>query len=384
MKGTKRWISIFVSAAVCLLSVSAFSLPVAAEDTAQSGVVMTYDEERCELRFSGEGVVEATPELRAYKKLVKSVVFEKGITEIGDKAFYMFRTLEHIKMTAVKKVDRSAFNNCTELKTIDLGNALEYIGDYAFVGCKNAEGFRLPNTVKYIGMYAMSGIFKDFAPLPEGLEIIGPAAFAASAIGRDTGVLVIPESVKYMGVQCFRGTFISTLIIKSPYVDPMTSAAGMDNGEGPGLFGYYANCLEQVIVLDPDFPIGHIKGAGAADPFESAETRTTLYCPAGSSVEEYAQKWGMKTAALETIWKDGQLNLSQQTVSDVEIRMAAGGDSGDISGDGVVNMEDCMLLYRGVSGEAALDPVQASAGDLDHNGAVNMIDALMLYRTVSG
>ncbi|MBQ9414699.1 MAG: dockerin type I repeat-containing protein [Clostridia bacterium] len=57
---------------------------------------------------------------------------------------------------------------------------------------------------------------------------------------------------------------------------------------------------------------------------------------------------------------------------------------GDVDGNGIVNMADAFLLYRGASGQVTLTEVQQAAGDMDDSKTINMADAFQLYRLVSG
>ena len=55
---------------------------------------------------------------------------------------------------------------------------------------------------------------------------------------------------------------------------------------------------------------------------------------------------------------------------------------GDISGDGVVNASDAILVMRYILGFAELSPEQVLLSDIDGNGAVNATDAMLIMRMV--
>ncbi len=57
---------------------------------------------------------------------------------------------------------------------------------------------------------------------------------------------------------------------------------------------------------------------------------------------------------------------------------------GDMTGDGVLNTMDALLLYGGMGGARALTETQMAAADFSRDGNVNMMDAVLLYRAVSG
>ena len=77
-------------------------------------------------KYSGEVII---PETIAYKSKVLKV------TSIGDQAF----------------------DNCTGLTSIVIGNSVTSIGEYAFSGCKSLTNIEIPNSVTSIGDSAFSG-----------------------------------------------------------------------------------------------------------------------------------------------------------------------------------------------------------------------------------
>lgn len=59
-------------------------------------------------------------------------------------------------------------------------------------------------------------------------------------------------------------------------------------------------------------------------------------------------------------------------------------ETGDMSGDGTLNMMDALLLFGGVNGKRQLTPEQEAAADFNDDGVLNMMDALLLFKQVSG
>ncbi len=56
----------------------------------------------------------------------------------------------------VTKIKDNAFENCKQLKNIEIPDTITEIGNNAFKGCSNLEGFNLPETVATIGEYAFA------------------------------------------------------------------------------------------------------------------------------------------------------------------------------------------------------------------------------------
>ncbi|MBR5134018.1 MAG: hypothetical protein IKV35_00290 [Clostridia bacterium] len=71
------------------------------------------------------------------------------------------------------------------------------------------------------------------------------------------------------------------------------------------------------------------------------------------------------------------------TVAGVPMSTAAA-SLGDVTGEGVRNMMDVMMLYRHASGSSKLTGDAQSCADITGDSVVNMMDVMMLYRVVSG
>ncbi|MBR3883604.1 MAG: leucine-rich repeat domain-containing protein [Bacteroidaceae bacterium] len=85
-------------------------------------------------------------------------------------------------------IDESAFQNCTNLKNVNLPNSITNIGEWAFANCTNLVSIKLP----------------------EGIEEIGEMTFAhCSSLNK----INIPSSVKTIGHSAFAGCTEITKII---------------------------------------------------------------------------------------------------------------------------------------------------------------------------
>ena len=60
------------------------------------------------------------------------------------------------------------------------------------------------------------------------------------------------------------------------------------------------------------------------------------------------------------------------------------GDTGDVNGDGGVNMKDILLLRRALAGDVEPMPGQSRRADVDGDGNVTMKDVLMLRKIIAG
>ena len=100
----------------------------------------------------------------------------------------------------IKSFEKSAFNGCTNLKSIVIPDSVEDINATTFYGCTSLESVQLPNGIKEIGNYsfgncsALTNII-----IPDSVENIGNGAFDCSALTS----IIIPNSVKSIGDNAF-------------------------------------------------------------------------------------------------------------------------------------------------------------------------------------
>jgi hypothetical protein len=119
----------------------------------------------------------------SYRRNIKILVIQHGVTSIGDYAFYY----------------------CDHLTgSIIIPNSVTSIGDYAFFSCSGFTGsLTIPNSVTSIGNSAFSGCsgFTGSLTIPNSVTSIGGSVFfSCSGL---TGSLTIPNSVTSIGDYAF-------------------------------------------------------------------------------------------------------------------------------------------------------------------------------------
>ena len=98
------------------------------------------------------------------------------VTSIGVSAFNGCSGLESMSCNA-EKIEGYAFYRCSALKTVDLGNKLESVGESAFEDDQQLKTITLPSTLKSIGSSAFNNIGITSLSLPSGVTSIGGGAF---------------------------------------------------------------------------------------------------------------------------------------------------------------------------------------------------------------
>lgn len=91
---------------------------------------------------------------------IQTINIPSSVTEIGDRAF-RYSHLKSIDLPNVTIIRSSAFNGCSELETVNLGNKLEIIQDEAFKNC-SALKIVVPDSVTNF-MYECLGGIKDIS-----------------------------------------------------------------------------------------------------------------------------------------------------------------------------------------------------------------------------
>lgn len=250
---------------LCLLCISL--LPTFAENiatgTCGTGVKWTLDDET--LTIKGEGKMDdfenptnsvaTLPSWNPYKKSIKHLVIEGGVTYVSDYAFYGYTQLEDIKFEeGVKKLGNQTFYECTSITQLNLPNSLEQIGDRfvsysqygsTFYGCNKLTELTLPVNLKLIGAKGFSQCTNlkkitwnakdcdldnntynyevfDYCPIKEvyfGKEVNSiPARAFCTNNGLET--VTTQGSIRYVGAEAFAGsTWLSRQEYGMIYID---------------------------------------------------------------------------------------------------------------------------------------------------------------------
>jgi len=143
------------------------------------------------------------------KAPIKEVVIPGSIGELPAASFEMNQTLESVTLGEGITVVEQAFDSCPKLKEVHLPSTLERIGFRAF-NSTAIENIDFPAGLKTIGDYAFTLAKLKSIVLPEGLQRIGRDAFRGN---RAEGILILPESVEWLGDICFSENNFSCVVL---------------------------------------------------------------------------------------------------------------------------------------------------------------------------
>ena len=174
-----------------------------------------------------------------YHKYIKKIVVNKGITEIGDRAFeycsnvttytipstlktigvyafgYCKGLTAFIANRGLQSIEDSSFLGCSALASVTLNEGLESIGNTAFSRCTELTSFVIPASVVSCG-YAPLGRCttlesisvadgnKNFC-VENGLLMSADKTKVIMCPGAKSGKIVLPETVNTIGSSAFNG-----------------------------------------------------------------------------------------------------------------------------------------------------------------------------------
>jgi hypothetical protein len=145
------------------------TLVISAEDeeytysgTCGENATFEFDESTGTLTISGTGDMEdyytITIPWNTYRKSIKTIVIQNGVTNIGAWAFWGSQLLKNVTVSdSVTYIGDNAFNSSTLLEDIVLPNSITSIGEGAFYNCTSLKNVTIPDSVTSIGYGAFEG-----------------------------------------------------------------------------------------------------------------------------------------------------------------------------------------------------------------------------------
>lgn len=152
---------------------------------------------------------------------IKSVIIPDSVKRIGKSAFEDCNKLEEITIPeSVTTIDDSAFLRCTGLISVTIPDSVTYLGRGAFAYCMSLKSVSISDNIKSIDnsvFYRCSGL--ESVIIPDGVETIGPGAFDYC---HKLSSVTIPDSVKTIETEAFY--FCKSLHLESIIVPESVTA----------------------------------------------------------------------------------------------------------------------------------------------------------------
>ena len=131
------------------------------------------------------------------------IKLEKDCYKLGHNAFYKSSNLLTITIPNSVTIIADAFDSCSGLTTVNLGNGVTTIDNYAFRSCTSLTEITIPESVTTIGKQAFYNCKSLIGiTIPDKVTLIGENAFnGCSSLTR----IAIPDSVTTIGASAFAG-----------------------------------------------------------------------------------------------------------------------------------------------------------------------------------
>ena len=138
------------------------------------------------------------------KNIVIPSIYEGyPVIMISDYAFYGCDIESVIIPDTVSQIGSSAFDTCSALTSVTLGNGVTSIGRGAFLACTQLRSIVIPDSVRYIGMSAFEACGRlESVSFGRGLTEIGDYAFSLCG---NLSEITLPDNVESLGMGAFNG-----------------------------------------------------------------------------------------------------------------------------------------------------------------------------------
>ena len=150
------------------------------------------------------------------------ITIPKGVTSIGYSAFVgtslVVVNYNATNCTQMGEIDRPVFVHSLSIKTVNIGDNVESIPDYAFSTCRGLPSIAIPEGITSIGSGAFTGCnsLADIT-IPDSVTSIGAGAFSGCTALREIN---IPNGVEIIGDEAF---WVCTNLTEVTIPDSVTS-----------------------------------------------------------------------------------------------------------------------------------------------------------------
>ena len=189
-------------------------------------VTWQFDDSNGQLTVSGTGAMWKWNQTMWNRDKVKTVVIKKGVTSVGESAFFGDRALTSVTLPdSITLIGEDAFDLCENLTAVTIPDSVKTIGISAFAECGSLSRVTIPDSVTSIGDFAF-GLCKSLknVTIPDSVTAIGRNAFSHTSL---TSVK-LPPSITAISDYTFFGCEKLTDITITDSVTKIGNYAFMD------------------------------------------------------------------------------------------------------------------------------------------------------------
>ncbi len=172
----RNWLSSILTIVMLISMLTCFVLPAAGATSGTTGDC-TWTLDGTVLTISGTGAMGWCYS-KPWGSSITEVIIEEGVTSIGAYAFDGCSNLTSVTIgESVEYIDEAAFRKCS-IESISIPDSVIFIDWGVFIGCDKLNAVRLGKNIKSIGNMAFYGCSQlSSINLPSSLSSIGYSAF---------------------------------------------------------------------------------------------------------------------------------------------------------------------------------------------------------------
>lgn len=143
---------------------------------------------------------------------LQEITIPEGIDSIASGAFNNCINLKKVQLPSnLKAISDNLFSDCTSLEELSLPNHIQSIGQSAFNGCSSIKELIIPESVEEIGLYAFGNMTSlESIEFPKNLKTISQGICMGCTSLKE---IHIPESVEQIQGSAFNGTALEEVTI---------------------------------------------------------------------------------------------------------------------------------------------------------------------------
>lgn len=343
-----------------------------------------YVEEGHPIFTSVDGVLFDTAMSRLYRyPFGKGASYEvpEGVKFIGHDAFMgldlegnVNTTLEEVTFPdSLLKIEMSAFAGCCALRSIAFPDECGYLGSYAFQDCIALESVSLGEGTAAIqdntfyGCMSLLAITADgsrYSTVKDGVlySLDGTALELYPAAKEDTA-FTVPK-----GVTTIRGGAFSSCMNLTEVV----FQKGVNKFDGTTFF----RCPNLQSITIPEGVTAVDSLALECEALETISLPSTLDYVGWMVVRDCSQLKEISYNGTRKMWEE--VDNSHLLSEKYNIQFLGDAKPGDMSGNGSIDILDCIMMQKYLLGNQEVNAVQLAGADLSGDGIVNAFDLALL------